>query len=180
MIIGIAGMIAAGKSTFARHAEQNRRLVFDDLDLSLHHPRVVEVDQIGHQRLADPVIALQIITAFGKEVAEHGVVDRARLAQIALASPSALARLETIIHPPMLADLRAIVAEAREQPGDLLVVAALPRRFAFAELCDRVIVLPVTRAEAQQRLLSRSPLMTPAAFAVIWQRQLSEYPCRDA
>jgi dephospho-CoA kinase len=99
-IIGLTGNIATGKSVVAAMlAELGARVI--DADTLAHE--VVRADTPAWQSVRDQ---------FGPEVlAPDGEIDRARLGARVFADPSAMARLEAIVHP-------AVIAESERRLGE--------------------------------------------------------------
>ena len=85
-LIGLTGAVAAGKSealaTFGRLGAQT-----------------LSSDQVVHELLALPEVAVRIAERWGSEVAPGGEVDRARVGAIVFERPEELAWLEELLHP---------------------------------------------------------------------------------
>lgn len=111
-LIGLTGNIAAGKSEVARM-------------LAELGAEVIDADEVAHEVMepGGPAYA-DVVAAFGGEIrsgAGGGRIDRRRLGEIVFRDPTALRRLERIVHP------RAIVAVgeriARAAAGVVVVEA---------------------------------------------------------
>ncbi len=173
-VLGITGGIGAGKSALARMLTELR-------DWPL-----LEADRIGHEAIQPGSSLLPALVArFGGEIlAPDGSVDRARLAGIVFACPTALADLNRIVHPFILDKLREQVAALRDEGWTdiILVDAALlldwlehfrpqwivvvrsPRRVRLRRLECRGL----SRAGAEQRIDCQRPMETvPEADWVI-------------
>lgn len=141
-VIGLTGGIACGKSTVAR--------ILSDLGAV-----VVDADAVVH-RLQEPgqEVYRQIVEAFGPSIlAPDGRLDRAALGRIVFADPEALARLEALTHP-------AVIAEVERLLGQITAPAAVVEAVKLVEAgmherCDS-LWLVVCRPEVQaSRLASR-------------------------
>lgn len=112
-VLGLGGTYCSGKSTIARELE----------DEGAFH---IDVDRLGHQVLQEQ--ALKVVSAFGAGIiARDGegngladtegrpAVDRRALGRIVFADPSALTRLEAIVHPAMAARVEALIRQASEE-----------------------------------------------------------------
>lgn len=167
LLIGLTGNIATGKSAVAGM-------------LAELGAEVVDADEVAHEvmRAGSPVHA-QIVAAFGPEVlAPDGEIDRRRLGAIVFADSAALARLEAIVHPAVIAEVgRRIVASN----APAVVVEAIKLiESGMAESCDSVWVTTcrpdqqirrlmagrkMSRAEAEQRVQAQPPQEAKTARA---------------
>ncbi|GIG62734.1 dephospho-CoA kinase [Longispora fulva] len=108
--VGLTGGIGAGKSAVARYLA-GRGAVIVDSDVLAR-----EVVAPGTEGLAE------VVDTFGDGVLRDGALDRAALAAVVFADPSARARLERIIHPRVRARSEELTAAA----GDSIVVNDIP------------------------------------------------------
>ena len=152
-VTGLCGGIGAGKSTVASLFRK-------------HGARVIDVDQIGRQvietdgRAFDEVVAL-----FGPDILaidDSGAssIDRAKLASIVFGDPQELARLESVSHPAINAELdEQLVAAAAA--GDawvvldmaVLVESELGKNLSSGHGYDTVVVVETAEAGRVQRLV---------------------------
>ncbi len=140
-VIGLVGGVGAGKSTVARlMAEEGCR--------------VVDADRIAHAVLRRPEIKARIREAFGAGVfGPDGEVDRRRLGEVVFADPAARARLEAVVHPPILARLRRAIARARAaRPRAVVLDAPLILEKGLAEWCDFVVYIRAPTTVRRRRL----------------------------
>ena len=150
VLIGLTGNIATGKSTVAR--------MLADLGAT-----VIDADKVAHEvmRAGTPVHAA-VVEAFGPEVVgPDGEIDRARLGEIVFADPEALARLERIVHPAVMAEVARRVAEASTE---VVVVEAI--KLIESGMADRYDSLWVTTCPSEfqvQRLMADRGLSREAA-----------------
>lgn len=154
-IIGLTGGIGMGKST-ASAAFRRAGIPVFDADLSVHR-----LQAPGGR--AVPAIAL----AFPGTVC-HGVIDRSRLREVALGDPTALARLEKILHPMVRAEERSFLARAR-RAGRRLAVLDIPLLFETGgdRRVDLVVVVTAPRSVQEHRVRSRRRMSRDAIAAVI-------------
>jgi dephospho-CoA kinase len=93
-----------------------------------------------------------IVAAFGHDiVAADGAIDRGKLAALVFADPSALARLEGIVHPAVYEVTSARVANSTA-PVVVLEAIKLLEAGLSIQLCDQVWVVRCTEAEQLARL----------------------------
>jgi dephospho-CoA kinase len=151
IVIGLTGNIATGKSAVMRMLA----------DLGAH---IIDADAVAHQVVAPDGPAYQaVLAAFGADLAgADGSIDRGRLGRIVFADPSALARLEGIIHPAVFdvveREVRQIAAEAAAgAPEPVIVIEAIKLLEAgmSATLCHQVWVVTAT-PERQLRRLTKA------------------------
>ena len=122
MVVGLTGRYCAGKDSVARL-------------FTARGYRVVDVDSLGHEALTDK--AEEVRAAFGPSVLRSdGTVDRRALGRLVFGSPRALSRLEGIVHPVMVERVKAFI---RDNPGDVLVNAAVLHRMGLDALCGAVV-----------------------------------------
>lgn len=154
--VGLTGSIGMGKSTTAQ--------MFRDEGVA-----VLDSDHIVHDLYCGAAVA-PIAAAFPGVVVD-GVVDRARLAARVLGDPSAMQRLEAIVHPLVWAARDAFIKE-RAARGDRIVVYDVPLLFETAnhDSVDAIVVVTASPEEQKKRVLAR-PGMTPEKFEAIIARQ---------
>jgi dephospho-CoA kinase len=116
-ILGLSGGIGSGKSTVTR--------IFSELGAT-----TIDADAIVHEQQApgQPLLA-EIAKAFGDDViAADGSLDREALGDIVFKDESARARLGSLMHPPVIAEMmrRAKAAVEADVP---LVVLDIPLLF---------------------------------------------------
>lgn len=163
--IGLTGGIGSGKSTVA------------GLFAALGVP-VIDADQIAH-RLTRPGTAAtcKILEAFGRDVADHGGIDRRRLAQLVFADTAKRRRLEAILHP-------LISAEMEKEAGQLstpycLMVIPLLIETGQADLVDRILVVTAGTQTRIHRVENRDG-RSPDEIQRIMQNQADEAAQRAA
>ena len=148
-VTGLCGGIGAGKSTVAElFAEHGAHII----DVDLLGRLVIEPDG----RAYDGVVEL-----FGPGVlAEDGSIDRGKLASIVFADPADLARLESVSHPAINAELDARLDDAAAAGHDwvvldmaILVESSLGKNLASGRGYDRVVVVEAPVEERVRRLV---------------------------
>lgn len=147
-VIGLTGGIACGKSTVA---EVFRRL----------GARVIDADQLAREVVepGEPALAA-LVRTFGHDILEEGgALDRKKLGSRVFGDPAAIAALNAITHPAILARTGKRLAEAqREGLGWVVYEAALIlENRAEAGLSALIAVLCPPEAQ-RERLRARSGL----------------------
>jgi dephospho-CoA kinase len=137
--VGLTGGLASGKS-FVGEA------------LAGYGCLLIRADELGHEVLTPGGESYDaVIREFGKEIlTEDGQIDRRRLATHVFQNPQALARLNALVHPPVIRREEAIIAEfARREPDGIAIVeGAILIETGSYKRFDRLIL--VTCAEEQQ------------------------------
>jgi dephospho-CoA kinase len=161
MLVGLAGGYCAGKDAVARL-------------LAARGFTVIDVDAVGHEVLSEK--APEVIAAFGEAVrGAGGSVDRKALGRIVFARPSELARLEGILHPPMVERVVSIVGSIG---GDILINAAVLFRMGLHSICNAVICVTAPALVRALRAVRRDGLPFGAALRRVFS-QRGIYPKSD-
>jgi dephospho-CoA kinase len=141
--VGLTGGIACGKSTVAA--------MMRELGCA-----VIEADKLAHELIEPGQPAYDdVIREFGREIlAANGYVDRARLAAMVFADPARLVRLNSIVHPRVLADVdREFERLEHVDPrGTAVVEAALLVESNYHLHLDRLVVVWCTAEQQMERL----------------------------
>ncbi len=156
IVLGLTGSIGMGKTTTAALFRQAGVPVYD-------------ADAAVHSLYAAGGAAVASVEAAFPGVVAEGAIDRRRLSERITADPSALARLEAIVHP-LLAATRAAFLQSAE--GCDVVVLDIPLLFETqAEaLVQAVVVVSAPEAVQRARVLSR-PDMSEEKFTALLARQ---------
>lgn len=139
-VLGLTGPIGAGKSTVAALLRQKGA-------------RVLDADALAKDEQVRGTVGYSaIVQRFGAGVlGPDREIDRAKLAAIVFTDPEALARLEAILHPRVIA--RVLEARAMTPDGAVLVVEAIKLlETAVHRLCRQVWVVTAPRATLVERL----------------------------
>jgi len=142
-VIGLTGNIATGKSTVLAY-------------LAGKGAHVVDADKLAHRAMQPDGPAFPLIVAeFGEAILdEDGTIDRPALGRIVFADPSALARLEAILHPKIFQLAQQEVAVAAQQGAPVVILEAIKLLESgwTIRLCDQVWVITAPVAAQLQRL----------------------------
>jgi dephospho-CoA kinase len=159
LVVGLTGSIAMGKSTAAAHLKSRGVPVFD-ADAAVHELYGVE---------AVPLIE----AAFPGTTTAEGV-DRSRLSAALRSDPSAVQRLEAIVHPLIRTREAAFLSRAAAE-GAKVAVLDVPLLYetGLDEALDAVIVVSADAKAQRERALAR-PGMTPEKLEHILARQLPD------
>jgi dephospho-CoA kinase len=149
LTVGLTGGIAAGKSAVLDRLRELGAVVVDSDDVARD---VVEPGTDGFS---------EVVERFGPDVVRaDGSLDRARLAAIVFADPTARAALEAIVHPRVRAE---VCRRIRRAAAAAVVVNAVPLlvEAGIASDYDRIVVVEAP-VEARIRRLAHSRGMSRA------------------
>lgn len=142
--VGLTGAIATGKSTVAAMFRE----------LGCH---VIDADKVAHRLIEPGAAAYQpVVREFGRGIlTSDGRVDRTKLGAIVFADPARLARLNAIVHPPVLeAQDLELARIARTEPHAIAVVeAALLIEAGYRKKLDYLVVTWCTPEQQLARLM---------------------------
>ena len=159
IILGLTGSIGMGKSTTAKLFAEAGVPVYD-ADAAVH-------------KLYEGEAAPAIEAAFpGTTV--HGKVDRQRLSAQVVHDPTAMRRLEQIVHPMLGASRQKFFSDA-ERSGAPVVVVDVPLLYETGgeKRVDAVVVVTTSPENQRERILARGT-MTNEVLDSILARQLPD------
>ena len=104
IVIGLTGSIGSGKSTVARMLADLGAVTLD-------------ADTVGHEVLVSHTEAWEdVVAAFGRDILQQdSTIDRQRLGELVFRDASALAKLNSIMHPRMFQMVKMKLEEWRWQ-----------------------------------------------------------------
>jgi dephospho-CoA kinase len=146
-VIGVTGGVGAGKST-----------VLDALS-GLTSCIIIRTDDVAKQTIApDGVAYKQVVGLLGKEVlGDDGIViDRKKMAAVIFADRELCAKVDSVIHPLTMLEVKKKIAEA-EKKGIyeyVFVEAALLIEAGYDSICEEFWYVYVPEEERIKRLMS--------------------------
>ena len=145
-VIGLTGNIATGKSVVAKMLSE----------LGAEH---IDADRLAHRVMARGTPAWErIVAVFGKEILKpDGAIDRRRLGAIVFADSQLLARLESIVHPDVLAYARRLISSSTAPVVVLEAIKLLESGMA-RRMCNSIWVVVAPREVQIRRLTERRGL----------------------
>ncbi len=164
--IGLTGSIGMGKSTVLSMFGALGAAIWD-ADAAVH--RLYDVGG----RAVDP-----ICEAFPTAIKDN-CVDRATLANLVLSDPSAIQKLETIVHPLVWNDREFFLSEAASL-GVEVAVLDIPLLFEneMVPFFDTIIVVSTDEDTQRERVLAR-PGMSLEKLNAILSRQMPDAEKRE-
>jgi len=143
LLIGLTGNIGTGKSTVAGM-------------LAELGAETIDADEVAHEvTRAGTSAHAAVVETFGPEVlAADGEIDRKRLGALVFADPTALARLEVIVHPATLEAIqRRLGATSADACDSVWVTTCRPEQQVYRIIGGRGL----SRTEAEQRVRAQPP-----------------------
>lgn len=148
VVIGLTGAIAAGKSTVAGMLAELGACVIDADALSrlVMQPGTAVYEQIRQQ--------------FGAGiVAGDGQIDRSKLGALVFANAEALAKLEAVVHPAVLAEAERQMQAFKAEGCPIVVLEAIKLlESGLHQRCAEVWVVTAPRDQQVQRLMETRSL----------------------
>lgn len=149
-VIGITGGIASGKSTAVNYIREKGFVVID-------------ADEITHNLyIAGQKGYKAILNAFGREYVKEECVDRKKLSGLVFENKDEMARLDSIMHPIIIEAIKGEISKF----DDGIIFLDIPLLFEAScdTLCDKVVVIYVTRDMQIKRLINRNNMSQDEAL----------------
>jgi dephospho-CoA kinase len=144
--VGLTGGLASGK-TFVGEALASMGCL------------LIQADELGHQALEPGGEAYDaVVREFGRGIlTRDGAIDRQQLAALVFGSPERLARLNALVHPPVVRREEELITEfaAREPRGIAVVEAAILIEAGGSKRFDRIILVRCGEEQQVERALRR-------------------------
>jgi dephospho-CoA kinase len=160
--VGLTGGLASGKSFVARALR----------DLGCY---LIEADELGHQVLLPGAEAFDAaVNEFGNGILDDdGYIDRRRLAAIVFQDSDRLKKLNSFVHPAVLARQEGAIAEiaARDSHAIVVVEAAILVETGSYRRFDRLIVVVCSPELQIERAMKRDSASREQVLARL-ERQL--------
>ncbi len=158
IIAGLTGGIASGKSTISGF-------------LADAGARIIDADKIARDVVRHGTPAYNDILSFfgGTILLPNGEIDRERLGDIIFNDPLKKARLDAIVHPRVIEQSAAMIAQIARQAPDAVVILDIPLLLEAGMEKDlaAVIVVYVPEPLQLERLMKREGIDQQAAMARI-------------
>ena len=144
MLIGLTGQIGSGKSTVAKQ--------FAALGAS-----IIYADEVGREVVeSQPVVLSHLARVFGVSIlTRSGHLNRAKLAELAFANVRSTTKLNSIVHPALLRELRRRMRAKVKANNVVVVDAALLHLWKLDREVDLVILVYAPRHARIARMRAR-------------------------
>jgi dephospho-CoA kinase len=153
-VVALTGPTGAGKSTVAGW-------------LAGRGAAIIDADRVGHEVLRAPEVHTAVIARFGAEILdEDGEIDRKALGRLVFPDAGALADLESISHPRLLAELAGRIETLQGTRVATLIVVDAALWFQWPERphADLVLGVKAPLALRVERIRERDGLNEAAAI----------------
>ena len=162
MIIGVTGNIGCGKTTVA--------LVFKKLGAE-----VIDADKLAHQAISLKGASYKkIIAVFGEAVlGKDESIDRRKLGRVVFEDRKLLSRLNRIIHPEVIKQIKKRIARSKKEV--VVLDAPLLIESGLHKIVDKTIVV---KADLRHRI-SRIDNKLSLSESEISKRQSFQLPLRE-
>jgi dephospho-CoA kinase len=144
-VIGLTGNIATGKSTVLRML---KRL----------GARAIDADALVHELMEKGTPVWQaVVQEFGQSIlGSDGSINRKKLGSVVFADEAALRRLETIVHPAVIARTQELIKSSQEP---VVVIEAIKLIEAGVDkTCDALWVVTCSKEQQLARLVKQRGL----------------------
>lgn len=139
LVIGVSGIMGAGKSTVAR--------MFQGLGA-----RLIDADALGKDLLEDQKVKRDLIEAFGEEITNReGDIDPSKLGAAAFSSRKHALKLDEVTRESLIARIRAEIEKFRETERVIVVDAALLPEWDSRSWIDVLVVVDCDEDRAVKR-----------------------------
>jgi len=143
-VIGITGIFGSGKSTVSG--------IFRSKGAT-----VIDADRIAHRHLLPGTTAYEkIVSLFGNNILNGRKINRAKLARLVFGNKGFLLKLNKIVHPFLISEIRSKINKAKQ--GIVVLDAPLLVEVGLRRLVDDLIVVVVERENLIRRLLKKTNL----------------------
>ncbi len=170
LVVGLTGGMASGKSIISKTLKE---LGLPIIDADLIAREMVRPNEAGYREIVDH---------FGKGILNPDeTINRRRLAKIIFSDPGERERLNAILHPRIVEEIKKRIEDFKERgEGMVIVDAALLIEAGQLSLVDKLIVVTVspkiqikrlaqrehlTEKEAKERIATQMPLSEKAKLA---------------
>lgn len=167
MLIGITGQIGSGKTEAAKIFAQNGAFV-------------ISADKIGRKVVEDnPAVLRKLVRAFGKEIlTPSGKLRRKYLARLAFVDDDHKRKLNNIVHPFLLKELRRQSREALKKHRIVVIDAALLLDWDWDKVVNLTIVVHSTNKTRVARLTAKGYTPEEAKMRLRSQLKFADFKAR--
>lgn len=160
MIIGVTGSIGSGKTEAAKL-------------FSKSHYNRINADEIGHKIIKkNIVIYKKIINAFENNILDKNKnIDRKRLGEIVFNDDKKLKKLNSIMHPLIIKEIKNQIKQIQKKCGNdvkIAIDAPLLLETKAKDLVDKIIVIKCNK----ENILKRSKKFTKRQIERILNAQI--------
>jgi len=139
LVIGVSGIMGAGKSTVAR--------VFQRLGA-----RLIDADALGKDLLGDRAVKADLVEAFGKAITNRkGEIDTRKLGRAAFADRKQAQTLDRLTRVRLIERIKQEIDRVKENESVIVVDAALLPEWDSSSWIDVLVVVDADEEKALER-----------------------------
>ena len=149
MVIGLTGGIGTGKSTVSRKLRERG------------YP-VIDLDVISREVITYPEVIDELVRNFGSEILEEQNevsgkknISRNKLRQTVFKDEKKVAVLNSIMHPPIIEEMRRQIKELRQKHKTVFVEVQLLFEAKLEKEFDMTVLVYADRKTQMERVLKR-------------------------
>jgi dephospho-CoA kinase len=144
-VIGVTGIFGSGKSTVSNI-------------LKSYGLKIIDADKIAHKYLLPGTKTYtKILGYFGRGILkENSRIDRKKLGELVFNNRKLLQKLNSIVHPKIISDIREGIRKSREKM--VVLDAPLLIESGLKKIVDDLIVVIIERDELIRRLAKKAAL----------------------
>ncbi|KAF0206581.1 MAG: dephospho-CoA [Gallionellaceae bacterium] len=159
LLIGLTGGIGSGKSTVAA--------LFAQLGV-----RIIDTDELSRNLTQSGGAAIAAIrAAFGAEYIDaSGALDRSKMRARVFSNPAEKARLEAILHPAILEQVKRLAANPTAAPYTVAVIPLLFQISGYRDWLQLTLAVDCPEDTQIARTMQRSGLSKPEVQAIMAQQ----------
>ncbi|MFY9402290.1 MAG: dephospho-CoA kinase [Candidatus Omnitrophota bacterium] len=145
IVIGVTGVFGSGKSTVSRF-------------LKAFGLKIIDADKIAHSYLLPKAKAYKkIVNFFGKGIlGPKRYINRKKLGDLVFSNPRMLKRLNSIVHPNIVRDIKIKLKKFKR--GAVVLDAPLLLEAGLRNIVDSLIVVIIDRDEHIRRMVKKRRL----------------------
>jgi dephospho-CoA kinase len=171
LIIGITGGIASGKTEVAKIFQKMGALVLSG-------------DEIGKVVVEkNPVLLRKLVNTFGKEIlTKEKKLNRQKLGKIAFATSQSTRKLNDLVHPYLLQNLKSKIKNLKRKnyKNPVIIDAALIVEWGMQNELDFLIFVDCPRKKRIERLIRKKGYTRKEALDRIKAQLAERYKKREA
>ena len=145
LVIGVTGIFGSGKSTVSAM-------------LRSYGLKIIDADKLAHQYLLPGTKTYKkILNYFGKSILKKDhKIDRKKLGKLVFGNQKLLKKLNSIVHPKVITDIREGIRKSKEKA--VVLDAPLLIESGLRKIVDDLIVVIIERDELIRRLAKKAAL----------------------
>ncbi len=133
IIIGITGAPGSGKTTVSKMLGKQLRI------------KIIDADKIAWKILEKPEVKKKLVKTFGNDIIFNGKISRQILASRAFSSAAGVKKLNSIMHPYILKEIK------QKLKNNMIIDAPLLIETGLHKKCDYVIAVKCSKNFIEKR-----------------------------